>query len=69
MEKEYFSDYFFTQKCNNFTYLYDFVHNDIYYLLHTSIIRQYLERTGEINEDQRISKKTIGNTNDFKLCN
>jgi hypothetical protein len=41
---------FFTQICNNIMHLYDFIHNGIYYLLHTTIIRQPSERTGDINE-------------------
>jgi len=29
----------FTQTCNNITYLYAFLHNDIYYIIHITIIR------------------------------
>jgi len=32
--------------------------------MHTTIIRQISERTGEINEDQRTSKTTVGITYD-----
>jgi hypothetical protein len=42
----------FTQTCNNSAYLYAFIHNDIYNLLHTPISRQTLDGTGEVNEDQ-----------------
>jgi hypothetical protein len=40
----------FTQICNNFTYLYAFIHNDIYSLLLTAIIRLISEKKGEIND-------------------
>jgi len=49
MEKECFED-IFTQKWNNITHLYAFIHKGIYYLPHTTIIRQTSERTGAINE-------------------
>ena len=37
--------------------------------MHITTIRLLSERTGKINEDQRTSKTTIGNANDFKLYN
>ena len=45
VSKGIFSKKYVTQICNNFTYLYAFIHNDIYHLAYVSIIRKKSKRT------------------------
>ena len=59
----------FTQIRDNITYLYAYVHNYIYRLLHTTISRHTSERTTEINKEQRTSKTKFGNPNDVTHYN
>jgi len=45
----------------------------LYAMIYTAycilLLSNLLERTGEINEEQRTNETIIGNADDFRLCN
>ena len=61
---------FVTQTRNNYTHLYAFIHNYIYCLLHTTIIRHTSERTGEkksMNSNEHV-KQSLKSHTTFEQC-